>query len=131
LRRLRAEAFAHYSAATLNQAAEPDGEWWRGGCPNRRYWSIAGGDLQDSYYHSPRLIDYLAARVGVPVAPTGVRGSYSYYRPGDFLGLHRDVETCDLALITCLYHGPAATPSSGSLTLYPGRSDEPLCPQSS
>ncbi|MEM9138350.1 MAG: hypothetical protein AAGB15_00840, partial [Pseudomonadota bacterium] len=56
---------------------------------------------------------------GQGLKPTGERGSYSYYdRPGHYLGLHRDIQTCDLTLITCLsrHDGPAP---SGALRLYP------------
>ncbi len=126
VRRLRAEAFARFAGATLNRAARPDGEVWRGGCPERRYRSSAAGAVQDAFYHAPWVIDFLSRQVGLQVAPTGARGSYSYYRPGDFLGLHRDVEACDLAVITCLYHGPEAHPEGGLLALYPERTREPL-----
>lgn len=64
---------------------------------------------------------------GVPVAPSGNRGSYSYYaRPGDFLDLHRDVETCDLAMITGLHDNGDRSDLAGALVLYPGRIHEPL-----
>lgn len=126
LRRLRSEAFGHYAGAVFNQASSPDAEVWRGGCPERAYWTSAGGPVQDALYHSPRVIELLSAQVGLPVAPTGARGSFSYYRPGCFLGLHRDVETCDLAVITCLYHGPGGPSGGGGLAVYPSRTAEPL-----
>src|SRR5262249_20313451 len=54
---------------------------------------------------------------------SGSQGSYSYYvRPGDHLGLHRDIEECDVAVITCL----CETGGSGALQLYPDRVSEPL-----
>ena len=61
------------------------------------------------------------------IAPSGKRGTYSYYlRPGDFLGIHRDILACDVAVITCLIDGVQKSHDSGSLCLYPDRFTEPL-----
>lgn len=58
--------------------------------------------------------------------PTGGTGTYSYYvRAGDFLALHRDIVTCDVAVITCLSDLPREA-LGGRLCLYPGRAGEPL-----
>jgi hypothetical protein len=59
------------------------------------------------------------------VTPTGERGTYSYYvRQGDYLALHRDVEACDVAVITCVYE--SALNVGGGLCVYPDRIHEPL-----
>jgi hypothetical protein len=64
--------------------------------------------------------------VGASLRPSGAQGSYSYYvRPGDHLGLHRDVVACDVAAITCLCDAGGRA-GSGALQLYPGRVAEPL-----
>jgi hypothetical protein len=83
--------------------------------------------VQDAWYASDPLQQFLSAQVGLPVVPSGNRGSYSYYaRAGDFLDLHRDVETCDLAVLTALHDNSAPTDQSGGLVVYPGRIGEPL-----
>ena len=72
------------------------------------------------------LAGHLHALAGVPFVPTGRRGSFTYYHsPGDHLALHRDVETCDLALITAL-HRQGGDGRSGTLLVYPGRIGETL-----
>ena len=59
--------------------------------------------------------------------PTGDNGTYSYYlRAGDFLDLHRDIVTCDIAVITCLKNQFGENKGGGQLRLYPERLNEPL-----
>jgi hypothetical protein len=57
---------------------------------------------------------------GVPWQLAGP-GSWSYYRrAGHYLGLHRDVAVCDVAMITCVVnHG--GSPPDGVLRLWPTR----------
>ena len=99
----------------------------RGGKPPRRLLTGQGGPIQDAWYASSHLQRFLSAQLGLPVVPAGNRGGYSYYvSAGDFLDLHRDIETCDVTLITVLHDNSAATDESGSLVLYPGRIGEPL-----
>ncbi len=60
------------------------------------------------------------------IEPTGELGTYSYYsRPGDFLAIHRDIVTCDVAVITCLSDSPDHA-AGGALCLYPDRMFEPV-----
>lgn len=125
LRALLAEALERRHQAQESDVAVDDGEEVRGGSPARSFLSATGGDAQDAFYQSPWLAGFLGELLGMPVAPTGDRGTYTYYaRPGDYLALHRDVEACDVAVISCLYDG--SSEEGGSLRLYPGRIDERL-----
>jgi hypothetical protein len=99
----------------------------RGGTPARRLLSVHGGQEQYDFYHSPGLLSFLRELTGVVLRPSGGMGSYSFYlRRGDFLGLHRDVEDCEVAVITCLYDNFAPLGEGGLLCLYPERMHEPL-----
>ena len=105
-----------------NDASE-DG---RGGAPARRLFSSPGGAIQNAGYAGNELQQFVADVVGAPVRPSGGQGTYSYYvRPGDYLGLHRDIEECDVAVITSLCDAGGAG-GSGALVLYPKRISEPL-----
>jgi hypothetical protein len=122
-----AEAMSLSTTARMSEVLTPDNEDGRGGNPPRRYLTAPGGPIQDAFYHSDWVRDLLQQVTGTPLVPTGVRGTYSYYaRPGDYLALHRDIVTCDVAVITCLNEGPNVTGSSGMLCLYPDRIYEPL-----
>jgi hypothetical protein len=125
--RLYQEAFERFPTATAQEHWDDDLEELRGGKPRRRMLTAEAGPVQDQLYVAPRLPEILSSTCGVPIAPSGNRGSYSYYvRQGDFLDLHRDVETCDLAMITCLYETSEGSEAGGALVLYPGRIHEPL-----
>jgi hypothetical protein len=122
-----AEALNLAKTAQPSEVSTPDLEERRGGVPPRRFLNAAGGSIQDAFYTAPWMIDFLRQVTGVPVTPTGVRGTYTYYaRPGDYLALHRDIETCDLAVITCLYDNSSWSGYAGTLCLYPERLLEPL-----
>jgi len=137
LSRMLAEAVNLAPAAHVNDVPVSDGEEVRGGNPARRFLSVPGGSLQDSFYQADWVLQFLRRVTGVPLAPTGGRGTYTYYaRPGDYLALHRDIETCDLAVITCLHdrderrvtstNAASEADHAGALCLYPGRVFEPL-----
>jgi len=97
----------------------------RGGHPARRLFSCAGGPVQNALYGSEQFLAFLAEKVGMPLSPTGLQGTYSYYvRTGDHLGLHRDIDECDVAVISCLCD--TGGPRAGALQLYPKRVFEPL-----
>jgi len=124
---LFSEAAEQYPSATSQQSWEPDCEEIRGGQPRRSLLTSTAGPIQDAWYASYHLPRFLSSQLGLPVVPSGNRGSYSYYaRKGDFLDLHRDVETCDVAVITALHDTSAPTDPGGALALYPGRIGEPL-----
>ena len=59
--------------------------------------------------------------------PTGKSGTYTYYaRPGDHLALHRDIETCDIAVVTCLLNRHREGSAGGLTRFYPTRQHESL-----
>lgn len=114
--------------ADARETAVPfsDSEEVRGGNPARRFLSSAAGSLQEGFSHAPWMLALLRELCGPTLRPTGSLGTYSYYvRPGDHLDIHRDIETCDVAVISCLYDTPGAA-DGGMLGLYPGRIHEPL-----
>jgi hypothetical protein len=124
---LRREAWAAYDTADRQECDTGDGEDGRGGTPRRRLFSAGAGPAQDAFYHDPALAQQLSALCGMSVRRSGSRGSYSYYATeGDYLDLHRDIETCDVTLITVLHDASAASSASGALVVYPDRMSEPL-----
>ena len=125
---LLAEALRLLPRAVASVVPESDDEEVRGGTPARSFLNTAGGELQDALYRTPQLLACLREITCASLIPTGTLGTYSYYvRPGDFLALHRDIVTCDVAVITCLHDaGTGCECDGGKLCLYPGRLAEPL-----
>jgi hypothetical protein len=73
------------------------------------------------------MLRFLRQLTGVAPVPNSRFGGYIYYtRPGDYVGVHRDDETCEVAAITCLYDGPHAAADGGALFVYPMRIAQPL-----
>jgi hypothetical protein len=113
-------AHAHRSNVPFSDSTED-----RGGSPARSFASVPGGALHRGLHGSPQLADALGRLCGVELARTG-GGTYSYYTPpGDFLAVHRDVVTCDVAVITCLSSKPA-NQAPGALIVYPAFRERPL-----
>lgn len=127
-KQLLAEAVSRLPLAVACDVADSDAEEGRGGRPARAFLNTTGGELQDALYRAPELLAVLRRMTCASLAPTGDLGTYSFYvRPGDFLALHRDIVTCDLAVITCLQDAGAPPGNDGGkLSLYPGRLHEPL-----
>lgn len=124
---LRDEAMAALPSSNLQVNWEVDSAEGRGGTPRRRMRSASGGEAQDAFYLAPWLSELLGSICGNPVVPTGSRGSYNYYlEAGDFLDLHRDIVTCDVALITSLHETETASVADGAIITYPGSRDRPL-----
>lgn len=123
--RLLREALDLAGQAERQEHERDEGSDTRGGQPARRLFSCAGGPIQTALYGSGQFLDFLADKVGMPLSPTGLQGTYSYYvRPGDHLGLHRDIDECDIAVISCLCDTGGL--GSGALQVYPKRLFEPL-----
>lgn len=113
--------------AIASAVATSDSEEVRGGNPARRFISAGGGEEQAAFYRHPDTTRFLAAICNSPVRPTGESGTYTYYaRPGDHLALHRDIETCDIAVITCLLDRHREGSVGGLTRFYPARQNEPL-----
>ena len=103
-----------------------DDEEVRGGKPRRRFSNGRGGALQQAFTTEPWLLDFLRDLTNPTLIYTGDIGTYSYYlRDGDYLDIHRDIVTCDVAVITCL-HDLARDDDGGRLCLYPDRFLDPL-----
>jgi hypothetical protein len=98
------------------------------GDPDRWLESAPGGANLLELYHSPALVRSLAHLTGLSWRPSGPLGSFSYYRrEGHHLGLHLDVDECDVAVITCIADAGAPPRSvSGVLRLHVDRANEPL-----
>jgi hypothetical protein len=126
---LREEAFACHALARESYVGEHDGEDGRGGSPDRWLETAVGGVRLRRFFASRPLRALLRRLTGLEWTPTGAQGTYSYYRrPGHYLGIHRDVRECDLAVITCLHDAgdEIAAGEPGALVIYPGRTHEPL-----
>ena len=123
--RLQEEAKSQESLGQRNVCLNSAADEWRGGTPARAYTLANGGPVQQAIHASAATHQFLREIIGLPAALSG-GGTYSYYSEfGDFLGLHRDVLACDIALITCLEAAPASQ-DSGRLLLYPSHVREPL-----
>ncbi len=118
---LTEEATAHYELSLPNVLHESSIKE-RGGKPRRKYRSAEGGSVQASLYHAKALSQYLEELLGEPVTRSGEAGSFSYYcEEGDHLDIHRDIEVCDLTLITALKSNIPAHSSGGTLNIFTGR----------
>jgi hypothetical protein len=125
---LAAEATYVRSQAETYRVRQHDAEENRGGEPDRWLESAAAGPQLRTLYSSPLLAELLGELTGLNWTPSGDNGTYSYYcRSGQYLGLHRDVEECDLAVIICVADDYVGNPGhAGTLCVYPQRSHEPL-----
>jgi hypothetical protein len=109
---------AHAVRMRLDESRDCEG---RGGQPARAYRYAEGTALQHGIVTGPAFIGALTELVGLRLETLGA-GTYSFYdEEGDFLALHRDVEACDAALITCLGNGPHR--GGGLLRLHPRLAD--------
>lgn len=122
---LAAEASACHASANVQRAERPpDEDTGPRGQPARWLESAVGGPHLLALYHSPRVLAHLRAITGLAWRPSGGHGTFSYYRaPGHHLDLHRDVDDCDLAVITCIQRSGTGVPG---LVLYPGRCRDSL-----
>jgi hypothetical protein len=120
------EALTLLPQATDCEVHLSDDEEVRGGTPRRRFTSGRGGPLQQAFNTAPWLLSFLRSLTNPALIYTGEVGTYSYYlRAGDYLEIHRDIVTCDVAVITCLYDS-SMDEAGGRLCLYPERHLEPL-----
>ena len=121
------EACHSFPQAREEKKEGPDTEDWRGGVPARQLLSTAGGPVQDRLYRAPALQALLSELVGVPLEASSNRASYSYYcRTGDHLGLHRDVDLCDVTIIVAVSDNTDPSQAGGELIVYPEQIDEPM-----
>ena len=124
---LLAESRLCLDGAVTTTITTTDNEEGRGGNPARRFISASGRNKQIAFLNDPETTRFLSEICSAPVRPTGACGTYTYYaRPGDHLALHRDIETCDVAVVTCLLDRHPTGSSGGLTRYYPGRQHEPL-----
>ena len=124
---LCAEAQANYALADRQvcHVLTSDNCDGRGGVPARQLSTAGGGPVQDELYRSPYLRSFLGDLCGGPVRQSGSRGSYSYYVvPGDHLGLHLDIVTCDVTVICVL--ADSSPDNGGALAVRRGNVGVPL-----
>lgn len=123
---LRREADRQIDHAEDVRVDRSDAETVRGGDPARKYLNAPGGQVQQALYLDPGLRQAVASTAGLAMVPTGAGGTFTYYcRRGDFLTIHRDIVTCDVAVITCV-EDSGAQGSGGKLCVYPERIREGL-----
>lgn len=119
--KLLREALGVYGSSSRQVVPTGDNAPGRGGCPPRALNTAGGGAAQDEFYASPWLHAFLSQQCGAPVTPTGNRGSYSFYvAPGDYLGLHLDIDSCDVTLITVLSDDAGPDDPAGGLLVHLG-----------
>jgi hypothetical protein len=124
LAELEAESRVRRAESQRNELAVSDGAEGRGGNPARAMRAANGGDVQWRLFSALNLVDTVGRSCGLTLTPTG-GGTYTYYEySGDFLALHRDNDTCDLTVLTCLHDTCGAT--RGGLLVYPQHIGVPL-----
>jgi hypothetical protein len=123
---MTSEALGAASRAEETWVRHSDREEGRGGNPARRFLTAVGGPVQTAFYQSALMREILSSLSGLSVNPTGEAGTFTYYvRPGDFLTIHMDILTCDLAVITCLFDN-GRRDAGGKFCLYSDRIHDPL-----
>jgi hypothetical protein len=121
---LEAEARAVRHTGQRNEWPHPDHSESRGSNPPRAFLTAHGAQTHWRLHAAPELIDTVAVLCGVRPQPIG-GGTFTYYEfAGDFLGLHMDVASCDLTVITCLRETFGA--ARGGLLVYPNFMEAPL-----
>jgi len=122
---LREEALLVRAEGSRNVWYGPDVIEERGGNPSRAFAAAQAGQVHWNFFSGAAMVNAVTKACGLDVEPSG-GGTYSYYeQPGDFLALHRDIENCELTVITCLGDtGPAHR--SGVLLVYPEHISRPL-----
>jgi hypothetical protein len=125
---LQAEAFEAAPTASTVWVPSPIDDARGKGDPDRWLDMAPGGASLYQHYHGPRIRRLLGELTGLRATPSGDQAGYSFYRrAGHHLGLHRDIDACEIAVITCVYdERPPDGGGSGALLLYPSRSGESL-----
>jgi hypothetical protein len=117
---LQAEATERYLEAKPDLYFGPSRGDGRSIHPPRSLMRASGGDVQNALCHSDWLLSFMSKECGIRIEPTGEGGTYGYYmQVGDYIGLHLDVDTCDVVLITMLRDTSDSSDYAGSLVYYP------------
>jgi hypothetical protein len=122
---LQREADVQHAQATEPRSTRSTDEDTRRGNPARWLETAPGGPQLAAFLAAPATIALLHRVTGMRFVPSGPQGTYSYYRrAGHHLDVHRDIDVCDLAVITCL-RDEGGGPGGGALEVYPDRWTEP------
>jgi hypothetical protein len=114
------EALEQYWEGQEERVDFAHGSDGRGGHPARRLVWSSGGEIHNAIYQSKDLHRFLTDLCGVSINPTGRLGSFNYYtRDGDFMGLHLDVDQCDLVVLTALRDESKPNDPRGAIRVYP------------
>ena len=120
------ESLELYDQSVRQVKTETDPDVYKGENPARILRSVTAGPYQQQFYHDQLGLEFLCDLTGLKVSPSGGTGSYSYYIEQDaFLDFHRDVDNCQLAVITTLSDSSPGS-EHGSLHVYPERCSETL-----
>jgi len=100
---LRREGQSRRPLAVVRKRLVPKiGDTGRVASHAQHFLSSPGPVLQE-IHESEELVAFVGALLGKVVFPT--RASYLYYEPGDYVGLHQDVSSCELTLLVNLFAG--------------------------
>ena len=120
-RALTAEALGAYWAGSEQVVRVGNDGIGRGAHPARKLVHSGGGPVQKQIYRSEAILAFLERICGMPVRPTGDRGSFNYYtRAQDFMGRHLDIIDCDLVILTVLQDLSTPAETAGAYRLFTG-----------
>lgn len=115
-------AMREEAAVVLEQAERQD--WphanpadWRGGQPIRFLSGKTAGPCLNEMYGREATVEMLRDMLAADLRMAGGGSLTVYDRPGDRLGLHRDIAACDVTLVTCLWE--EGERREGALRVYP------------
>lgn len=121
---IRTEAADALRNSERQEWPEPRPADWRGGQPQRFLGGITAGPCMNEMFARRETVAMLRGLLGANLRCAGGGSLTVYERPGDRLGLHRDIEACDVTLVTCLWE--EGERREGVLRVYPEYSALPL-----
>ncbi|MCL4783847.1 MAG: hypothetical protein KJZ70_12500 [Bryobacterales bacterium] len=100
---IRTEAADALRDSERQEWPEPKPSDWRGGQPQRFLGGVTAGPRMNEMFARRETVAMLRGLLGANLRCAGGGSLTVYERPGDRLGLHRDIETCDVTLVTCIW----------------------------
>lgn len=113
---IRRESEGILRKAERQEWSNANQEDWRGGQPERFVSGVTAGHCLNGICGGPEMLRVLQGLLSAEVRYAGGGSITVYDRPGDRLGLHRDIEVCDVTLVTCLWEDGER---QGALRAYP------------
>ena len=121
------EAWSQWPHRIREEVENADTEERRGGCPPRRFATAPGEQHLDSLYQAAWIQEMLQDLTQLRLSPSGERGQYIFYtETGDYISMHRDIVSCEVVMISCLYDSQPHEQQGGTFFFYPNRQEEPL-----